>query len=81
MRFHNIENTGAVLIIGIEPDSPAKKTGLKEGDAIISINGHPVNSVDDVQRTLLEVSTEKPAKIIAIRLTETIQFDCHIEFR
>jgi S1-C subfamily serine protease len=81
MRFHNIENTGAVLIIGIEPNSPAQRTGLREGDAIISINGHAVNSVDDVQRTLLDAKPEQPAKIVAIRHSETMEFECRIELR
>lgn len=37
-RFHQISNSGAVLLIGIEPQSPAKRAGLREGDALVSIN-------------------------------------------
>jgi len=67
MRFHQIANTGAVLVIGIEPDSPAKRGGLREGDALIAFNDSPVNSVDDLHRLLFALQSEQPCQATVIR--------------
>jgi serine protease Do len=37
-----------VVIEGVEPGSPAEKAGLKAGDVISAINGHPVKSGNDL---------------------------------
>ena len=37
-----------VLLIEVLKNSPAEKAGLKAGDVIISVDGHPVQSVSDV---------------------------------
>ncbi len=71
-RFHQIFNTGAVLLIGIEPDSPAKRAGLREGDALVSINGQTVNSVDDLHRMMLTIQTDKDSTINVIRHSELL---------
>jgi S1-C subfamily serine protease len=76
VRFHEIENDGAVLILSIEADGPADKAGLRQGDAIISINGHSVNSSDDLHRLLLEASQNSSCTITAVRHSEKINVDC-----
>jgi serine protease Do len=37
-----------VVIMGVEPGSPAEKAGLKGGDVITSVNGTPVKSGNDL---------------------------------
>ncbi|MGB7611644.1 MAG: trypsin-like peptidase domain-containing protein [Candidatus Acidiferrum sp.] len=37
-----------VAIESVEPGSPAEKAGLKGGDVITSVNGHPVKTGDDL---------------------------------
>lgn len=83
MRYHNVPNTGAVLVIGVEPNSPAQRAGLKEGDAILSVGGHEVNDVDELQRALLSVTPDakEPTKIKAIRFSDLIELECNAEFR
>ncbi len=76
VRFHEIENTGAVLILSVETDSPADKAGLREGDAIIAINGHSINSADDLHRLLLEASEHSSCMVTAVRHSEKINVDC-----
>jgi S1-C subfamily serine protease len=66
-RFHQITNQGAVLIIGVEGDSPAVRAGMREGDALISFNGSQVNSVDDLHRLLFAVQNGEPCKATIIR--------------
>lgn len=71
-RFHQIQNSGAVLLIGIEPQSPAKLAGLREGDALISINGQKINSVDDLHRLMLTIKTDRESVLTVIRHSELI---------
>ncbi len=71
-RFHQISNYGAVLLIGIEPQSPAKEAGFRDGDALVSVNGQTVNSVDDLHRLMLTVRTDTPSVLTVIRHSELI---------
>jgi len=71
-RFHQITNSGAVLLIGMEPQSPARRAGLREGDAIVSINGQTINSVDDLHRLMLAVKTDTESVVTAIRHSELV---------
>lgn len=71
-RFHQIFNSGAVLLIGIEPNSPAKLAGLREGDALVSINGQMVNSVDDLHRMMLIIKTDTESVLTVIRHSELL---------
>lgn len=38
-----LSETRGVVIISVQPNSPAKKAGLEEGDRVIAINQQPVN--------------------------------------
>lgn len=48
-RFKTGEDKG-VVVIDIQPDSPAEQSGLMPGDVILQINKEPVNNTDDYQR-------------------------------
>jgi S1-C subfamily serine protease len=71
-RFHQIGNSGAILVIGIEKHSPAARAGLREGDALISFNDKPVDSVDDLHRHLLNVQAEQDCRAVVIRHSELL---------
>ncbi|MBS1957225.1 MAG: trypsin-like peptidase domain-containing protein [Cyanobacteria bacterium SZAS-4] len=71
-RYHQIDNSGAVLIIGVEPQSPAKRAGLREGDALVSMDGQAINSVDDLHRLLLAVKTDSESMLTVIRHSELV---------
>lgn len=74
-RFHQIENTGAVLVISVESGSPAEKCGLRDGDAIVSLGGKIVNDPDDLNRWLLEKG-EQTCEIRLIRHSELLTLIC-----
>lgn len=40
--------TDRVLIVGVSPNSPAEKSGLKENDVILKVNDLPVKKVDEL---------------------------------
>jgi len=37
-----------VVVTGVQPDGPANKAGLQQGDVILAINGQPVKDGDDL---------------------------------
>jgi S1-C subfamily serine protease len=51
-RHHGVVSTHGVEVAGIDPRGPAARSGLREGDVIVSIAGQPVKSVDDFHRAL-----------------------------
>ena len=55
--------TGDVTIGGIAPQSPAQKSGLKEGDVIVKINDIPVDSHTDLIHSLKE-SKGEPTQLL-----------------
>lgn len=64
-----------VEIMGILPGSPAARSDLRKGDIIVSINGSPVKSVEEVQQALtrggldFKVVVERGNKKITITVT------------
>ena len=52
-RF-DLPGDGGVLIGSIEPNGPADRAGLEEGDVLVALDGHPVSGIDDLHRLLTE---------------------------
>jgi len=49
-RRFRIEEKRGVVIVNVEPNSPADEAGLEPGDIISEINKESVKSVSDYQR-------------------------------
>jgi Do/DeqQ family serine protease len=54
---------GGVLIADIVPDGPAQKAGLRRGDVLLSLDGRPVTSADELR---LRVSQLRPGSKVEI---------------
>jgi len=46
------ERDSGLMIMQAEPGSPSAEAGLMLGDLIVSINGHPVNGIEQLQQAL-----------------------------
>ncbi len=46
-------NTRAIRILRVGTSTPAERAGLRDGDRILSANGSPVGSIDDLQRVMV----------------------------
>jgi DNA-binding MarR family transcriptional regulator len=44
-----------LLVMGVEPDSPAAVAGLDQGDLIQTVAGEPIHSTGDLERALTQV--------------------------
>src|SRR5437588_9008158 len=54
VRFHHLPVESGVLVVSIEPNSPAAYAGLREVDVVVEFNGHPIASVDALHKHLTE---------------------------
>ncbi|HET9800608.1 MAG TPA: trypsin-like peptidase domain-containing protein [Chthoniobacterales bacterium] len=73
VRFYNLPLETGVLVVWIEKDSPAAKTGLREGDVIVAFNGEPIGSIHELHRRLMAEQIGIESKILIIRHTEKLE--------
>jgi S1-C subfamily serine protease len=72
VRFYNLPVEGGVLVVSLEPNSPARRAGLSEGDLIIGFAGRPVAGIDDLHKLLTEEWIGQGASLEVIRRTERL---------
>jgi S1-C subfamily serine protease len=58
----------------MEPDSPASRSQLKEGDIIVSFNDKPVKSMHDLFKELTRKDILTAVDISVIRYSELLNF-------
>jgi S1-C subfamily serine protease len=72
IRFYNLLVESGVLVISTENHSPAQRTGLRQGDVIVGLDGHPVGSIDDLHRLLTEERVGVRSSLTVIRHSEQL---------
>lgn len=43
---------GGVTVTGVVPGSPAERAGIRKGDVLLSIDGNPVSTLEDIHRAM-----------------------------
>ncbi|HEY3241904.1 MAG TPA: trypsin-like peptidase domain-containing protein [Phycisphaerae bacterium] len=71
-RYHDLLHESGVLVISVEPGSPAQRAGLAEGDLIVGFAGAPVGDIDDLHRLLTEVPIGVKAPLTMVRRAEKL---------
>ena len=51
-RYHHLDQETGVLVAGLEPESPATRAGLQEGDILLALDGITAPSVDALHKQL-----------------------------
>jgi len=72
VRYYDLPKETGVIVLSTEPDSPARKAGLREGDAIVALEGQPVAGVDDLHRVLSDVRAGVKAELAVLRGTDKL---------
>jgi putative serine protease PepD len=63
VRLATLRSGGGVLAIGVTANGPAAAAGLVAGDTITTIEGRPVQSIEDISATLASL---KPGEEVAL---------------
>jgi len=71
-RFHKLPANHGVLVAGLEPESPASRAGLREGDVIVAFQDKSVAHIDELHRHLVATAIGIPTKMTVIRHTEKL---------
>jgi serine protease DegQ len=69
-KFRELSKAGSetgIIIMRVEPESPAERAGLTLGDVLMALDETPVRDVDDVQACLTGEHIGKPVKASIIR--------------
>jgi S1-C subfamily serine protease len=64
---YKLPASSGVLATSVDPESPAGKAGLREGDIILSFAGESISAVDELHRLLSAERAGKRQQLIALR--------------
>jgi S1-C subfamily serine protease len=72
VRHFHLPVESGLLIVNLEPDSPAQFAGLREGDVIVEFDGQPVAGIDALHKLLTEAQIGRRSPLTIIRSTEKL---------
>lgn len=67
IRRHDLTQAAGVLIASVEPGSPARVSGLQQGDVIVRLDEQPIRSIDDLQKALTIEPIYRQVKLSVLR--------------
>ena len=59
-----------LLIVAVEPESPADKAGLMQGDTVVALNGTATNSLEDLYAGLRKITVGASQTVRVVRAGE-----------
>jgi S1-C subfamily serine protease len=75
VRHYNLRAETGMLVLGVEPGSPASRAGLREGDVIVEFGGHAIAGIDDLHKQLTGAQVGIRSPLTVIRHTEKLQVE------
>lgn len=75
VRAYHLPAETGILVVSVEDGSPAKRTGLAEGDIIVRYGAHPVSGIDDLHRLLIDEEVGVRSTLAVLRGAELVTLD------
>jgi serine protease Do len=66
-QFNIEKGVTGVVVMRVEPDSPAAEEGLRPGDVIVRANGHDVRTVEDLKSGISALKSGETARLVVQR--------------
>jgi S1-C subfamily serine protease len=70
VRYHHLKQDAGVLVVGLEPDSPAMRAGLLEGDIVLGFDDALTPAVDALHKLLTRDRVGERAIVTFLRGAE-----------
>jgi S1-C subfamily serine protease len=67
VRLQHLPVTSGVLVVNVEPHSPAQRAGVLEGDVIVGYGSQPIASIDALHRLLTDEQVHVRASLTVLR--------------
>lgn len=69
----NVEVSAGLMLLTVEPDSPAEGAGLQLGDILTVLDGKPITDIDELQDSLSGAAIGKTLDAVVIRGGEVVR--------
>ncbi|MBI2870814.1 MAG: trypsin-like peptidase domain-containing protein [Candidatus Omnitrophica bacterium] len=70
VRSHDLAVSSGILVITVEPGSPAERAGLREGDILVAYDEQPVPGIDELHQLLTGSQIGLETSVTVIRHRE-----------
>jgi serine protease Do len=73
-RQHNIDDIKGVLVVGVEPGSPADDKNIRQGDIILEVDGQTIESVTDYRQVVSNLQNREKAILFLVKRGERTSY-------
>lgn len=77
----SVSTEAGLMLLSVEPGSPADKAGLQLGDILVSLDGKPISDVDELQTALRGDAVGRTMRIVLIRGGEMVDAEITVSER